>query len=313
MQGNKALRRNVNSNHNLPRDLYLLANWLCFISNQLLDVESPNTCGTQTNLGAISDVLPTLPCGCRHPRTDISVIFWAGQKGGTSQAPAVKKNDALVGSQLSTDPSITFSSGHHQGDSSTDLVIHQTSPSRRPRVTATEGHVFKNISSPWENCLCPGRRDEAVSTLPGQLVPKWSSPLTVYPPCLPWTGANCKWEGGQGRKVPGTDRLGKTEVLKERSWGRVNSSALSGVWDGQNLWQDKNSDSIPKIPIIWYCWNIPPSYLLSSAVMEHRPHVTWYYTSLYVRTFRENVHLIANASVKSQHLVHLWFKETKTF
>ena len=87
MQGNKALRRNVNSNHNLPRDLYLLANWLCFISNQLLDVESPNTCGTQTNLGAISDVRPTLPLWLSSPENrHISYILSRSKRWHQSSA-----------------------------------------------------------------------------------------------------------------------------------------------------------------------------------------------------------------------------------
>ena len=133
----------------------------------------------------ISDVRPTLPPVIVVTREKkVNIKSSAGQKGCTSQALPVK-NDGWV-SQPYGDPTIAGLTGHHEGDSSTNLVSPQTSPSRTPRVPATEGNVFKDISSNSESWQKKSnRRDEIISALPGQLVRKWSSTLTVSPPCLP--------------------------------------------------------------------------------------------------------------------------------
>ena len=99
------------------------------------------------------------------------------------EPPAKQDGGSWVPPQLLSYPTITFCTD--QAGSSTELVSDQSTPPGKPEIKATEGNIFKDISTGSEKWQKKSGKDEDVSELPHQLVRKWSPTLTLYPSRLP--------------------------------------------------------------------------------------------------------------------------------
>ena len=99
------------------------------------------------------------------------------------EGPPAKHDGGSWVPQLLSYPTITFCTD--QAHSSTELVSDQSTPPGKPEIKATEGNIFKDISSGSEKWQKSSGKDEFVQELSHQLVRKWSPTLTLYPSCLP--------------------------------------------------------------------------------------------------------------------------------
>ena len=100
------------------------------------------------------------------------------------EGPPAKHDGGSWVPQLLSYPTITFCTD--QAHSSTELVSDQSTPPGKPEIKATEGNIFKDISSGSEKRQKNGNgKDEVVPELSHQLVRKWSPTLTLYPSRLP--------------------------------------------------------------------------------------------------------------------------------